>query len=67
VLTLLELLQSGSIRTVAELARRLGIDGRTVRRYVDPLIDLDVPAEPVRGRYGGYRLGLEPDSASEDT
>ncbi|MFI5803763.1 helix-turn-helix transcriptional regulator [Streptomyces sp. NPDC051561] len=57
VLTLLELLQSGGIRTVAELAERLGVDGRTVRRYVDQLIDLDVPVQAVRGRYGGYRLG----------
>ncbi|MER7582577.1 YafY family protein [Kitasatospora sp. NPDC097691] len=56
VLTLLELLQSGGIRTVAELADRLGVEGRTVRRYVDQLIDLDVPVESVRGRYGGYRL-----------
>jgi predicted DNA-binding transcriptional regulator YafY len=56
VLTLLELLQSGGIRTMAELADRLGVDGRTVRRYIDHLIDLDVPVESVRGRYGGYRL-----------
>ena len=44
------------VRTVAELAGRLGVDGRTVRRYVDHLLDLDVPVESVRGRYGGYRL-----------
>src|SRR6185437_14051210 len=25
-------------------------------RYVDHLLDLDVPVESVRGRYGGYRL-----------
>jgi predicted DNA-binding transcriptional regulator YafY len=56
VLILLELLQSGGIRTVAELAGRLGVDERTVRRYVEHLIDLDVPVESVRGRYGGYRL-----------
>jgi predicted DNA-binding transcriptional regulator YafY len=56
VLILLELLQSGGTRTMAELADRLGVDGRTVRRYVDHLIDLDVPVESVRGRYGGYRL-----------
>jgi predicted DNA-binding transcriptional regulator YafY len=56
VLTLLELLQSGGIRTAAELADRLDVDQRTVRRYVDHLIDLDVPVESVRGRYGGYRL-----------
>lgn len=56
VLTLLELLQSGGTRTAAELADRLGVEGRTVRRYVEQLIDLDVPVESVRGRYGGYRL-----------
>ncbi|KAA9376387.1 YafY family transcriptional regulator [Microbispora cellulosiformans] len=56
VLTLLELLQSGGTRTMAELADRLGVDERTVRRYVDHLVDLDVPVESVRGRYGGYRL-----------
>ncbi|MCK7624414.1 WYL domain-containing protein [Streptomyces sp. RS10V-4] len=57
VLTLLELLQSGGTRTVAELSDRLGVDGRTVRRYVEQLVDLEVPVESVRGRYGGYRLG----------
>ncbi|MDH6627703.1 putative DNA-binding transcriptional regulator YafY [Streptomyces sp. LBL] len=57
VLTLLELLQSGGIRTVSELADRLNVDERTVRRYVQQLVDLDVPVESVRGRYGGYRLG----------
>ena len=56
VLTLLELLQSGGTRTMAELADRLGVEPRTVRRYVGHLIDLDVPVESVRGRYGGYRL-----------
>src|SRR5258708_2657126 len=53
VLSLLELLQSGGVRTVPELAGRLGVDERTVRRYADHLIDLDVPVESVRGRYGG--------------
>ncbi|MCZ9341053.1 HTH domain-containing protein, partial [Streptomyces sp. TRM76130] len=38
------------------LAGRLGVDERTVRRYVGHLLDLDVPVESVRGRYGGYRL-----------
>jgi predicted DNA-binding transcriptional regulator YafY len=57
VMALLELLESGGVRTVAELAGRLGVDERTVRRYMDHLVDLDVPVESVRGRYGGYRLG----------
>lgn len=56
VLTLLELLQSGGVRTTGELADRLAVDERTVRRYVDHLVELDVPVESVRGRYGGYRL-----------
>jgi len=56
VLTLLELLQSGGTRTMTELADRLGVEPRTVRRYVGHLADLGVPVESVRGRYGGYRL-----------
>lgn len=56
VLALLELLQSGGVRTVSELAGRLDVDERTVRRYANHLIDLDIPVESVRGRYGGYRL-----------
>src|SRR5260221_8820357 len=58
VLSLLELLQSGGVRTVAELAGRLGVDERTVRRYAGHLIDLDVPVESVRGRYGGEPPGF---------
>ncbi|ATY14071.1 YafY family transcriptional regulator [Amycolatopsis sp. AA4] len=56
VLALLEILQSGGTRTVAELAERLDVDERTVRRYVEHLLDLDIPVRSVRGRYGGYRL-----------
>ncbi|MEA5363798.1 YafY family protein [Amycolatopsis sp., V23-08] len=56
VLALLEILQGGGTRTVAELAGRLEVDERTVRRYAAHLIDLDVPVRTVRGRYGGYRL-----------
>ena len=56
VLALLEILQAGGVHTLASLAERLGVDARTVRRYVAHLIDLDVPVESVRGRYGGYRL-----------
>ncbi|MDI5965396.1 helix-turn-helix transcriptional regulator [Streptantibioticus silvisoli] len=56
VLALLEILQAGGTRTVADLAGRLDVDERTVRRYVAHLIDLDIPVRSVRGRYGGYRL-----------
>ena len=40
----------------AELAERLEVDRRTVRRYVTMLQDLGVPVESESGRYGGYRL-----------
>jgi predicted DNA-binding transcriptional regulator YafY len=56
VLALLEILQSGGTRPVSDLAARLAVDERTVRRYVDHLIDLDVPVQAIRGRHGGYRL-----------
>jgi len=56
VLTVLELLQSRSQLTGAELAERLEVDRRTVRRYVSTLQDLGVPVESESGRYGGYRL-----------
>lgn len=56
VLALLELLQAGGTHPVGRLADRLGVDERTVRRYVDHLVDLEVPVESVRGRYGGIRL-----------
>ncbi len=53
---LLEVMQSGGTHSLAELARRLDVDKRTVRRYVEQLRQLDVAVETVRGRYGGYRL-----------
>jgi predicted DNA-binding transcriptional regulator YafY len=59
VLTLLALLQAGGTLTVTDLAQRLGVDERTLRRYVEHLRDLDVPVETVRGRYGGYRLARQ--------
>jgi predicted DNA-binding transcriptional regulator YafY len=56
VLALLELLQSGGTQRLADLAARLGVDERTVRRYATHLADLDIPVTSVRGRHGGYRL-----------
>lgn len=56
VLTVLELLQSHGRMTGAELARRLEVDIRTIRNYVETLIDLGIPVEAERGRYGAYRL-----------
>ena len=56
VLALLEILQSGGTFGVADLALRLSVDERTVRRYATHLTELGIPVEARRGRYGGYRL-----------
>jgi predicted DNA-binding transcriptional regulator YafY len=56
VLTVLELLQSHQRLSGPELAKRLEVDTRTVRRYITMLQDLGIPVETSRGRYGYYRL-----------
>ena len=56
VLTVLELLQSHARLSGTELAERLDVDPRTVRRYIGTLKDLGVPVDSGPGRYGGYRL-----------
>ncbi|HLJ81221.1 MAG TPA: YafY family protein [Ktedonobacterales bacterium] len=56
VLTVLELLQSRARMSGPELAARLEVDVRTVRRYVTMLQSLGIPIEAGRGRYGAYRL-----------
>jgi predicted DNA-binding transcriptional regulator YafY len=56
VLTVLELLQSHQRLSGPELAARLEVDTRTVRRYITMLQDLGIPVEAGRGRYGSYRL-----------
>ena len=56
LLTTLELLQVRDHVSGTELAERLDVDPRSVRRYVTMLQDLGIPVEAVRGRYGAYRL-----------
>jgi predicted DNA-binding transcriptional regulator YafY len=56
LLELLELLQTQPLATGQEIADRLGIDRRTVRRYVAALQALDIPVEGQRGVGGGYRI-----------
>jgi predicted DNA-binding transcriptional regulator YafY len=56
VLTVLELLQSHGRMTGPELARRLEVNVRTVRDYIEMLGDLGIPVEAERGRNGAYRL-----------
>jgi predicted DNA-binding transcriptional regulator YafY len=56
VLSLLELLQTHGRMNGAELAARLGVDRRTLRRYVCKLEDIGIPITAERGRAGGYAL-----------
>ncbi len=56
-LHVLELLRILPGVTAEELATRLGVTERAVRRYVGILREADIPVESTRGPYGGYRLG----------
>jgi predicted DNA-binding transcriptional regulator YafY len=56
VLAVLELLQTHRRMTGADLAARLEVDGRTVRRYVALLQDIGIPLTAERGRDGAYML-----------
>lgn len=56
VLATLEMLQARPRLSGKDLAERLEVDPRTVRRYITILQDLGVPVEAERGRYGAYRL-----------
>jgi predicted DNA-binding transcriptional regulator YafY len=56
LLELLEMLQAHPLTTGREIAQRLGIDARTVRRYIAALQALDIPVEGQRGVGGGYRV-----------
>ena len=56
MLAVLELLQTHGRMSGAELAQRLEIDGRTLRRYIAALEELGIPLMAERGRYGGYML-----------
>lgn len=56
VLAALELLQTHRRLTGAELARRLDVSVRTVRRYIAALESIGVPITAEQGRDGAYML-----------
>jgi predicted DNA-binding transcriptional regulator YafY len=58
LLRLLSLLQSRRDWRGSELAERLGVGLRTVRRDVDRLRELGYPVDATPGVAGGYRLGI---------
>ena len=57
LLSLLSLLQSRRQWSGAELAERLEVGPRTIRRDVDRLRRLGYPVDAAQGAAGGYRLG----------
>lgn len=56
LLSLLSLLQARRDWPGEQLAHRLGVSERTVRRDIDRLRELGYPVQAVRGPDGGYRL-----------
>ena len=56
VLAVLELLQSRGQIGGAELAERVQVDRRTLRRYIAMLEEMGIPITTEQGRYGGYKL-----------
>jgi len=56
ILAFLELLQDHPGIGGRELAQRLEVEPRTIRRYAVKLQELGIPVEAERGRAGGYRL-----------
>jgi predicted DNA-binding transcriptional regulator YafY len=56
VLAVLELLQAHGRLTGPELAARLEVNIRTLRRYITMLQDLGIPIVAERGRHGAYEL-----------
>lgn len=56
-LRLLSIFGTGATLTAEELASRVRVSLRTVRRDIDTLRDLGYDIEAVRGAGGGYRLG----------
>ncbi|MHA4871500.1 helix-turn-helix transcriptional regulator [Duganella sp. PWIR1] len=56
VLAVLELLQTHGRMSGAEMATRLAVDGRTLRRYIVMLEQIGIPITAERGRHGGYAL-----------
>lgn len=70
VLAVLELLQAHGQVSGADIAARLEVDVRTVRRYIATLEEMGIPVLAERGRAGGYALvagfKLPPMMFSED-
>ena len=58
LLAVLSALQSGGVCTGPDLAGRLGVTVRTIRRDIERLRELGYPIDADLGVAGGYRLGF---------
>lgn len=56
LLTLLEILEAHKSISGEQLAKRLEVDKRTIRRYIVNLQDMGIPVTGERGPYGSYSL-----------
>ncbi len=56
LLGILELLQARGRLSGSEMAAKLRVGGRTIRRYIGLLEDMGIPITAERGRAGGYEL-----------
>lgn len=56
LLAVLELLETYGTISGSDMARRLEVDARTVRRYIVTLQDMGIPIAAERGPSGSYRL-----------
>ena len=56
ILAVLELLQTHGRLSGSDMAARLSLDRRTLRRYIVALEELGIPIMTERGRHGGYAL-----------
>ena len=56
VLAVLELLQTHGLLSGTELAARIEVDRRTIRRYIALLEEIGIPITTERGPLGGYKL-----------
>ncbi|MEO5558179.1 MAG: YafY family protein [Dokdonella sp.] len=56
MLAVLDLLQTHGRMSGSELAQRIGVDVRTLRRYIVMLEELGIPITTERGRHGAYLL-----------
>ena len=56
ILAILELLQTHGKLSGSELAKRISVDRRTIRRYIALLEEVGIPITTERGPLGGYAL-----------